>query len=62
MRRRGEEGGGREEVSEGAKKREKIIRRAALEFKNGMYGILTQFDIEMLPLSLSGPAHSSTLC
>ena len=27
-------------ASEGARKRERIIRRAALEFKDGMYGTL----------------------
>ena len=42
LRRRGEgEGGGGKGDSEGAKRRERIIRRAALEFRDGMYGILT---------------------
>ena len=41
-----EEGGGAraesagQGASEGARKRERIIRRAALEFKDGMYGTL----------------------
>ena len=39
MRRRGEGGEGRQGVSEAERKRERIIRRAALEFKDGMYGI-----------------------
>lgn len=40
MRKRGEEGGGAGDISDGAKRRERIIKRAALEFADGMYGEL----------------------
>ena len=39
VRQRGESGS-QADTSPGAIKRERIIRRAALEFKEGMYGIL----------------------
>ena len=50
-----EEGGGaRAEsagrgASEGARKRERIIRRAALEFKDGMYGTLDPYQDSRCP-------------
>ena len=43
VRKRGEEAGS-SDGSEAARVRERIIRRAALEFKDGMYGILTSFS------------------
>ena len=47
LQRRGKKGGGGgQEVNEGARKRERIIRRAALEFKNDMYGIRTPTSLD----------------
>ena len=36
-------------ASEGARKRERIIRRAALEFKDGMYGTLDPYQNSRCP-------------
>ena len=47
LRRRGEEGegSGGSGMSEGARMRERIIRRAALKFKDGMYGMCLRVSL-----------------